>query len=141
MNGKIHELDAADHGAKLQIDADSDPAIAAMMHDLEHFRDVEKHWAPYHTPKNLAMALGVEASELSDIFTWTKDGYDIDDTQRAHAAEELADVMIYAFFMCSRLHLDPLKVIRAKHEINQGRHWQETEPNQGEKVDAKDKDK
>ncbi|WP_241559460.1 nucleotide pyrophosphohydrolase [Lacticaseibacillus hulanensis] len=123
MNGKVHKLDPEHNGAALRLDNKSDPQIAAMMHDLEHFRDVEKGWGDAHQLKNLAMALNVEASELMDIFTWKDVGEPLSDEESAHAAEELADVMIYSFFMCSRLGLDPLKVVRAKHEINRGRSW------------------
>ncbi|WDF81926.1 nucleotide pyrophosphohydrolase [Lacticaseibacillus pabuli] len=125
MNQHIHELDPEDHGAKLGIDAESDPQIVEMMHQLEHWRDVDKGWGDYHTVKNLAMALNVEASEVADIFKWSKEGDPVTDQERAHAAEELADVMIYSFYMCSRLGLDPLKIMQAKHKINQGRQWPE----------------
>lgn len=125
LNKHIHELDPEDHGAKLKLDENSDPQIVKMMADLEHFRDVEKAWGAFHTPKNLAMALTVEASELADIFTWYKDNQPVTDEDKAHAEEELADVMIYSFFMCSRLGVDPLKLVRAKHEINRGRTWPE----------------
>lgn len=125
MNQKIHELDPDHHGEALKLGADSDPAVVAMMRELEHFRDVEKHWGPYHTPKNLAMALTVEASELADIFKWYQDGQAVSEGDQAHAAEELADVMIYCYFLCSRLGLDPMKLVQAKHKINQGRSWPE----------------
>ncbi|MCI1283256.1 nucleotide pyrophosphohydrolase [Lacticaseibacillus songhuajiangensis] len=127
MNQHIHNLDPEGHGANLQLDDKSEAWTRKMMADLEHFRDVEKGWGEYHTPKNLAMALNVEASELSDIFTWYRDGEAVTEKDKAHAEEELADVMIYSFFMCSRLGLDPLKLIRAKHEINRGRTWPEAE--------------
>lgn len=125
MNQNIHELDAEHHGAKLKIDDQSDSGIVDMMAALEHFRDVEKNWGEYHTPKNLAMALNVEAGEVADIFKWYRDGEAVSAHDKAHAAEEIADVLIYSFFMCSRLGFDPLKLMQAKHAINQGRHWDE----------------
>ncbi len=123
MNGKVHKLDPEHNGAALRLDETSDPQIAQMMHDLVQFRE-DKGWGNDDPLKNLAVALNVEASELMDIFTWHNDDETPSAEMKAHAAEELADVMIYAFFMCSRLGLDPLKVIRAKHEINEGRSWQ-----------------
>jgi NTP pyrophosphatase (non-canonical NTP hydrolase) len=125
MNQHIHNLDPEGHGAKLRLDDKSEAWTRKMMADLEHLRDVEKGWGAAHTPKNLAMALNVEAGELADMFTWYRDGDAVTEHDKAHAEEELADVMIYSFFMCSRLGLDPLKLIRAKHEINRGRTWPE----------------
>lgn len=122
MNGKVHKLDPEHNGAQLHIDGNSVPEIAQMMRDLEYLRDeVHPSWGDAHRLKNLAMALNVEAAELMDIFTWHEVRDPLDEEEAAHAAEELADVMIYAFFMCSRLGLDPLKIIRAKHEVNLSR--------------------
>lgn len=120
MSGKIHELDAQHHGAQLHIDENSAPEIRATIAELVHDRD-SRGWQ--HDLKNLAMALNVEASEVLDIFTWKDTGEALADTEVAHTAEELADVLIYVFDMCAKLDLDPLKLIRAKQEINANRHW------------------
>ena len=119
MNGKIHNLDPKHHGQALLLDETSDPAIAEMIQALVKDRQ-SRGW--HHDLKNLAMALNVEASEVMDIFTWKDVGEPLSDEEKAHTAEELADVLIYTFDMCAKLGLDPLKVMQAKHRINLTRH-------------------
>ena len=120
MGGKIHELDAQHHGAMLHVDEQSNPAVRTLLQELAADRD-RRGWD--HKLKNLAMALNVEASEVLEIFTWKDLDEELTDTERAHTAEELADVLIYVFDMCNRLDLDPLKIVAAKQKINAGRHW------------------
>lgn len=120
MGGKIHELDAEHHGSMLHVDEQSNPAVRALLQELAADRD-RRGWD--HKLKNLAMALNVEASEVLDIFTWKDLDEELTDTERAHTAEELADVLIYVFDMCNRLDLDPLKLVAAKQQINADRHW------------------
>lgn len=58
-----------------------------------------REWSRFHTPKNLASALSVEAAELLEIFQWMKDGEDQPSSfgkeTREHLREELADVFFY----------------------------------------------
>jgi len=59
-----------------------------------------REWAPFHTPKNLATCLSVEASELLELYTWTRDGDGphppgAGPPDEARVREEVADV-----FMC-----------------------------------------
>jgi NTP pyrophosphatase (non-canonical NTP hydrolase) len=119
MSGKIHELDAAHHGAQLHLDKQSAPEIKAMIAELIADRD-SRGWQ--HDLKNLAMGLNVEAGEVLDIYTWKDTGESLSDAEAAHTAEELADVLIYVFDMCAKLDLDPLKIMRAKQAINATRH-------------------
>lgn len=58
----------------------------------------ERDWIQFHTPKNLAMALSVEASELLEIFQWlTPEESEsvMDGPEAKHVREELADITIY----------------------------------------------
>ena len=63
---------------------------------IKEFAD-DRNWDQYHTPKNLAMALSVEASELVEIFQWLKQdeskNLSLEDVQSVK--EELADIFIY----------------------------------------------
>ena len=66
------------------------------------FRD-EREWARFHTPKNLAMGLGIEAGELAELFLW-KDDAEIataltDPAYREKLAHELADVQVYLLLL------------------------------------------
>ena len=60
------------------------------------FRD-ERDWKQFHTPKNLAMALSVEAAELAELFLWDDNtsSFETAMTQNEHLQEEMADVLMY----------------------------------------------
>ncbi len=80
----------------------------------------ERNWAQFHTPKNLASALSVEAAELLEIFQWMKTG-EIDElgtTGRAAAVEELADVFNYLVMLADVLKVDLLSAAQAKIQKN-----------------------
>lgn len=78
----------------------------------------ERHWQPYHTPKNLVMALSVEAAELVEIFQWLTPEQAADvmsDPQRGeHVREEVADVLAYLLGLADRLGIDPAQALRDK---------------------------
>ena len=78
----------------------------------------ERDWKQFHTPKNLAMALAIEAAELMEHFQWLDqaESRDLagDDAKRNAAGEELADVLCYALAMANELGLD---VSRTMHEV------------------------
>ena len=59
----------------------------------------ERNWEQYHNLKDLALSVSIEASELVEIFQW-RNPEDINDEDRQNIKLELADVLIYIFFMC-----------------------------------------
>ena len=79
--------------------------------DLIKFQE-ERDWKKFHTPENLAKSISIEAAELLEHFQWEKE-YDIDEV-----SEELADVLIYCFYMADSLNLDIEKIIRNKMAKN-----------------------
>lgn len=68
----------------------------------------DRDWTRFHSAKNLAMALSVEASELLEIFQWsTQAESDAPDrARRQRAPEEIADVQIYLLQIAARLEID-----------------------------------
>ena len=82
-----------------------------MSGDFENIRDVlrefasKRDWKEFHTPKNLAMALSVEASEVLEHFQWlTGDESDgLTNEARDEVEKEIADVLIYAVQLADRL--------------------------------------
>ncbi len=84
-----------------------------------------RRWEPYHTPKNLAAALSVEASELLEIFQWLtpeESARVMDDAGTAHRVEdEVADVLAYLLQLCEVLGVDPLAALAAKIDRNERR--------------------
>lgn len=84
-----------------------------------------RDWQPYHTPKNLAAALSVEASELLEIFQWLtpeESSRVMDDPDTAHrVTDEIADVLAYLLQLCEVLGVDPLKALAEKIDRNEHR--------------------
>lgn len=80
----------------------------------------ERDWEQFHSPKNLAMALIVEASELVEIFQWMSEeqSLNLDPDQKRRVEEEVADVMNYLIRICDRMDIDLLKATDRKIEIN-----------------------
>ncbi len=69
----------------------------------------EREWEQFHSPKNLAMALTVEASELLEIFQWMKeeDSFQIDDEViRGRIEDEVADTLVYLLRISDILNID-----------------------------------
>ncbi|MEV6331140.1 nucleotide pyrophosphohydrolase [Streptomyces sp. NPDC051909] len=82
-----------------------------------------RDWQPYHTPKNLAAALSVEAAELLEIFQWLtpeEAGRVMADPERAHRVrDEVADVLAYLLQFCEVSGIDPLEALSAKIDRNE----------------------
>ncbi|MFG3227525.1 nucleotide pyrophosphohydrolase [Kitasatospora sp. NPDC048194] len=84
-----------------------------------------RRWEPYHTPKNLAAALSVEAGELLEIFQWLtpeQAAAVMSDPERAHRVrDEVADVLAYLLQFCTTVGVDPLEALAAKIDRNEHR--------------------
>ena len=86
---------------------------------IREFADA-RAWAPYHTPKNLAMALIVEAAELVEQFQWLtpEESVVLSDEKHEAVRQEIADVLIYLTRLADMLDIDLLAAAEAKIEIN-----------------------
>lgn len=80
----------------------------------------ERDWDKFHTPKNLAMALSVEASELAEIFQWLTPAQSrrLKGRAREHLEEELADVFLYLLRLAGRYDVDLVDAGHAKMKKN-----------------------
>jgi len=80
----------------------------------------ERDWDQFHSPKNLAMALSVEASELVELFQWLTEAQSAapDENLRHRAAEELADVLWFLVRIADRLDIDLLAAAESKFARN-----------------------
>ncbi|MET7288475.1 nucleotide pyrophosphohydrolase [Streptomyces sp. NPDC005573] len=100
------------------------PDLPGLQRRLAEFAAV-RNWQPYHTPKNLVSALGVEASELAEIFQWLtpeESARVMDDPETAHRVrDEVADVLAYLLQFCGTLGIDPLAALSAKIDRNESR--------------------
>lgn len=81
--------------------------ISALQRSLRYFV-AERDWEQFHSPKNLAMALSVEAAELVEIFQWLTEAQsaDLDAPTRAAVGQEIADIQIYLARLADRLNID-----------------------------------
>jgi NTP pyrophosphatase (non-canonical NTP hydrolase) len=95
--------------------------LPEIQQELREFA-AERHWEPFHTPKNLAMALAVESAELMEHFQWLTPEQsltvDADADLRQAVAEEVADVAIYLIRLADRLGIDLETAIRDKMQRN-----------------------
>lgn len=84
----------------------------------------ERDWDQFHNPKNLAMALTVEAGELLEHFQWlTAEQADALAPQtRGEVELEIADVLLFLLRLCDRLDIDPLQAAQRKLALNAARY-------------------
>lgn len=80
----------------------------------------ERDWNQFHSPKNLAMALSVEAAELLEVFQWVTeaDSRNLDPAAKAAASEEIADVLLYLVALSDELGIDPVAAAERKMIVN-----------------------
>ena len=83
--------------------------INKITEELRKFRD-ERDWAQFHNPKDLAIALSIEASELLELFLWKPAAKADPDKVK----EELADVFAYAFMLADKYGLDVSRIMQDK---------------------------
>lgn len=84
----------------------------------------ERDWEKYHSPKNLAMGLSVEASELLEIFLWLseEESQNLSESKLAELKEEIGDVMIYLTNIANKFGLDPIECAKQKIELNKKKY-------------------
>jgi dCTP diphosphatase len=84
-----------------------------------------RDWERYHSPKNLAMSISIEAAEIMEHFQWLTveeaDEAMADPKVREEVEEEVADVLIYCLSFANQTGIDVSEVIRKKLERNEGR--------------------
>lgn len=80
----------------------------------------ERDWEQFHSPKNLSMALLVEAAELLEYFQWLTEpeSASLESNQREEVAAEIADIQIYLAMLASKLGIDIDTAVSAKIESN-----------------------
>lgn len=103
---------------------DTETTFAAVRQRLQQFV-ADRDWAQYHTPKNLAMSIAIEAAELMEHFQWsTPEGSQRlarDPAERERIADELADVLIYCFHFANQANIDVSSAVYAKLVRNEAR--------------------
>ena len=84
----------------------------------------ERDWEKFHSPKNLAIALSVEAAELLEHFQWVpeEESRKLPREKISEIEEEVADVQIYLLMLTEKLGIDLIRAVEGKIEKNRSRY-------------------
>lgn len=91
-----------------------------MENDIQFLTDAvnrfteERDWDQFHNPKDLAIAISLEASELLEAFLWKKP----EEAKIEKIREELADVINYSLLLASKYNLDIKEIVMEKLRRN-----------------------
>ena len=103
---------------------DSHTTLADLKELVNKFVD-DRDWEKYHSSKNLAMSIAIEAAELMELFQWRSEraGQErlLNPESKAAVGEELADILIYCLAFANQADLDISELIIAKLEKNESR--------------------
>lgn len=80
---------------------------------LLKFRN-ERDWEQFHNPKDLALAISIEAGELLELFLWKN----AEDANKEKVKEELADIFSFAFLLADKYGFDVKQIITDKIKVN-----------------------
>ena len=104
---------------------DASTTVIELRELVRRFVD-ERDWRQFHTPKNLAMSISIEAAELMEHFQWLtpeQSAAVANDAEKRHAVgEELADVVCYALAMANVLELDLADCVAKKMVRNAAKY-------------------
>jgi dCTP diphosphatase len=104
-------------------DSPSHDALSALRDAPRRFA-ADRDWDQYHSPKNLAAALCVEAAELLEHFQWITDesSRSLAAAERAAVSEEMADVFLYLIRLADKINVNLLEAAEHKIEANAQRY-------------------
>ncbi|MHC4406686.1 MAG: nucleotide pyrophosphohydrolase [Planctomycetota bacterium] len=104
---------------------DSETTMAELRQSVRQFVD-QRDWHQFHTPKNLAMSLAIEAAEVMEHFQWLTVEQSrqlaLKPERKSAVAEELADVLCYLLAMANELELDLSKALADKMAKNRRKY-------------------
>ena len=125
MSGEEREEDGRDAGLGLLVEA------------LRRFAG-ERDWEQFHSPKNLASALIVEAAELLEHFQWLTEDESraLPEATREAVAGEMADVLLYLLQLADKLGVDLVPAAQRKLVINELRYPAASAKGSAKKADA-----
>ncbi len=87
--------------------------IQEIISALIEFRN-DRDWAQFHNPKDLALAINIEAGELLELFLWKKP----EDANKDKVKKELADIFAYAFLLADKYDFDVKEIVLDKIKEN-----------------------
>jgi dCTP diphosphatase len=91
--------------------------------NIRDFRD-ERDWAQFHNPKDMAIAISIEASELLEHFLWktTEESEQRVQEKRAEISDEIADIAVYLLELADNLNIDLAHAIKNKMKKNAAKY-------------------
>lgn len=94
-------------------------SLAELRQKIDNFVN-ERDWAQFHSPKNLAMAMIVEAAELVELFQWDtiQESYELSTEKRQEVANELADTFVYLLRLAEVTGIDLIQAANEKIALN-----------------------
>jgi dCTP diphosphatase len=122
---------------------DAETTVSDLRQVVDQFV-AQRDWHQFHTPKNLAMALAIEAAELMEHFQWLtpEQSWQVKDQadKKAEVGEEISDVLCYLLALANELQLDLAAALEAKMVKNAEKYPAERyrglfgpdDPNRGE---------
>jgi NTP pyrophosphatase (non-canonical NTP hydrolase) len=87
---------------------------------LKKFRD-DRDWRKFHTPKDLAISVSIEAGELLEVFQWKPADDALDDEMKGKLTDEAADVLLYLLMLCDIAEVDLVAAAASKISMNETR--------------------
>ena len=87
---------------------------------LRNFRD-ERDWGQFHTPKDLALSISVEAAELLEVFQWRSEAAPLTNEDRQALESEVADILSYLILLCDETGIDLIEATHKKIDKNEKR--------------------
>jgi NTP pyrophosphatase (non-canonical NTP hydrolase) len=95
-------------------------SLRALAQELDQFAE-DRDWRQFHSPKNLASALVVEAGELLEHFQWMTEAQsrELAPDKRDAIGAELADVLLYLIQLATALSIDPVAAAQTKLKLNE----------------------
>jgi dCTP diphosphatase len=109
--------------------ADETTTVSQLRRSVARFV-AEREWQAYHDPKNLSMAIAIEAAELMEHFQWVRNdelpAMLRDEPLREKISEEIADTMCFVLALANALELDLSSAVERKIERNAAKYPVET---------------
>ena len=81
----------------------------------------DREWSQFHDPKNLAISLQLEASEVLELFQWTKDNQ-IKNEKESEIADDLADVLYWVVMLSNHYNIDLVSALKEKMDKNEEKY-------------------
>jgi dCTP diphosphatase len=104
---------------------DENISINDLRNSVQNFI-TERNWDRYHTPKNLAMSIAIEAAELMEHFQWVTNKHSLimiqDEDAKAQVVDELSDILIYCLSLVNRIDVNISVAILNKLKRNEIRY-------------------